>query len=190
MSGSSQLFGLVLVGGQSTRMGRDKSMIDYHGQPQWQYAVDQLAPLVDKVFLSVRQGQTYDYPHLIADKYPGKGPFGALMTALETYPDTAFLVLATDIPKIDTSLLLKLIQARQTAKIATAFKGMSKAFAEPLICIWEPKALDSFHKNFQNKIFKIQNVLCTNYYKTVLVDDAIIQNINTLQDHKDYKKGH
>lgn len=182
MSDVFPLYGLVLIGGQSSRMGRDKSLIDYHGIPQWQHAVRLLEPLVDKVFLSVRQGQTLDFPHLIADKYSDKGPFGAIMTALETYLDTAFLVLATDLPNMTAEQLQNLTNQRNVEKIATAFQGKDKPYAEPLATIWEPKALEYFQKLYQEHIFKLQRVFKSNPYKTVAIDNHFIANINSPQD--------
>ncbi len=179
MSGVPELYGLVLIGGQSTRMGHDKSMIDYHGIPQWQYAVKQLEPLVNKVFLSVRQGQTLDYANLIEDRYPGKGPFGALMTALETHPDKAFLVLATDLPYMTDVQLQNIVRQRDTSKIATVFKGRGKLYSEPLAAIWEPRSLKEFKHFFSENIFKLQAVLKANPCKTVVIDTHFIQNINT-----------
>ncbi|PID68961.1 MAG: molybdenum cofactor guanylyltransferase [Flavobacteriia bacterium] len=182
MSDVPELYGLALIGGQSTRMGHDKSMIDYHGIPQWQYAVKQLEPLVNKVFLSVRQGQTIDYANLIEDRYPGKGPFGALMTALETYPDKAFLVLATDLPYMTDDQLQNIVKQRDASKTATVFKGRGKLYSEPLAAIWEPGSLQDFKRFFSENIFKLQAVLKAGAHKTVSIDKHFIQNINSLQD--------
>ena len=95
--------------------------------------------------------------------------------------------MATDIPEVNSDLLSKLIQSRNRTKIATAFQGLSKSYAEPLICIWEPKALESFQNNFQKTIFKIQNILRNNPIEIVQVQDYVIQNINTPQEKMDYK---
>ena len=47
--------GLVLSGGQSSRMGRDKALIDYHGLPQYAYVYDLLLGFCDKVFISSKK---------------------------------------------------------------------------------------------------------------------------------------
>lgn len=188
MSTIPQLYGLVLIGGQSTRMGHDKSMINYHGVPQWQHAISLLEPLVDKVFLSVRQGQILDFSHLIQDKYANTGPFGAIMTALEIHLDKAFLVLATDLPNMNELQLQDLINNRDTSVIATAFHGKGKPYPEPLAAIWEPQALKEFQCLFSKNIFKLQRVLKNKNYNKVLVDEVYIQNINTPEDQKELYK--
>ncbi len=55
---SSPVYGLVLAGGKSSRMGRDKALLDRFGVSQLAYSVDLLSACVDEVFVSTRQDQT------------------------------------------------------------------------------------------------------------------------------------
>ncbi|MEJ2005277.1 MAG: NTP transferase domain-containing protein, partial [Cyclobacteriaceae bacterium] len=52
--------GLVLAGGQSVRMGRDKGSIDYHGMPQREYAAGLLSKVCKEVLISARPGMEFD----------------------------------------------------------------------------------------------------------------------------------
>ncbi len=137
------LFGLVLAGGKSQRMGHDKGLIDYHGKPQREYAADLLSGICDKVFLSCRPDQVdeinSEYP-LITDTFSGLGPFGAIVSAFREYPDHAWLVIACDLPLLDASTLQQLREHRNLSKVATAFQSPVNEFPEPLIAIWEPRA--------------------------------------------------
>ena len=54
---SAPVYGLVLTGGQSARMGRDKASLTYHGRTQLEWAMDLIKPYVEKAFVSVRPGQ-------------------------------------------------------------------------------------------------------------------------------------
>ena len=58
---------LVLAGGKSRRMGQDKAHIVHAGKPRLAHTVDLLAPLVDKVWVSVRKDQPADP---LRDAYP------------------------------------------------------------------------------------------------------------------------
>ncbi len=137
------LKGLVLAGGRSQRMGEDKGAIAYHGKPQRVYAADLLQQFCADVYISCRPDQVgtmqSDYP-LLPDKLIGLGPFGAIATAFQAFPNHAWLVVACDLPLLNKQTLNQLVGARNTSAIATAFQSPSNEFPEPLITIWEPKS--------------------------------------------------
>ena len=137
------LYGLVLAGGKSQRMGTDKGAIDYHGKAQREYAADLLRSYCEETFISCRREQLdtleSHYP-LLPDTFEGLGPFGAIVSAFREYPDQAWLVVACDLPLLDRESLGKLVESRHRSKIATAFNSPVNAFPEPLIAIWEPRS--------------------------------------------------
>jgi len=184
----TKLNALILVGGKSKRMGYDKSSINYHGKAQWEHLVALLENQVEKVYISVRANQEFEYPHLITDKEKNLGPFGAILTALDAYQKEAFLVIATDLPFIDRKTIELLIKNRDTEKFATALKTTNKDYPEPLACIWEPKALPILEQFYQNNIYKPIQVLKEVPIQTVIVADKIVQNINTQVEFRDLKR--
>lgn len=138
-----KLLGLVLAGGKSVRMGEDKGQINYHGKPQREFAADLLQPLCEQVFISCRADQMAEIDsayELLPDTFTGLGPFGAILSAFREYPDHAWLVIACDLPLLNTETLGFLIKNRNPSKTASAFKSPVSQFPEPLIAIWEPKA--------------------------------------------------
>jgi molybdopterin-guanine dinucleotide biosynthesis protein A len=183
-----KLNALVLIGGQSKRMGQDKSLLDYHGKPQWKHTVSLLENLVDTVYLSVRKNQEVDFPNLIVDKVADIGPFGGILTVLETYPDAAFLVIATDLPFLDKEIIRLLISKRNITKYATALQSENKDYPEPLVCIWEPKSLPILQEYFQKKIYKPIQVLKNLPIHIVKVSNKLVQNINTLNEFRKVQK--
>jgi molybdenum cofactor guanylyltransferase len=140
----SPISALILVGGKSTRMGRDKSQIDYHGKPQWQYVGDILRGLDLDVFISCRDEQMpqYEGENVITDTFMDLGPYGAILSAFRENPNTAWLVVACDLPLLDKSTLENLIKNRNPSAVATTYRSPESAegFPEPLITIWEPKS--------------------------------------------------
>lgn len=137
------LYGLVLAGGKSQRMGRDKGAIDFHGKPQREHAADLLTHFCEETFLSCRPDQLKDidseYP-VITDTFVELGPFGAILSAFREFPDAAWLVIATDLPLLDQTTLAQLTAKRNISKVATAFNSPVNQFPEPLIAIWEPRS--------------------------------------------------
>jgi len=182
------LYSLLLIGGKSTRMGSDKSLLDYYGQPQWLHNLSLFEGLVEKIFISVRKGQIIDFPNIIEDKQLGLGPFGAILSAMETFPDKAFLVFAVDIPFLNQTNLKKLVENRSIDYNAIAFKSKFKNYPEPLACIWEPKMLPILQNSFLKENYKLTNILKNTNVLTIEVDDYLIQNINTPEEYIESKK--
>ena len=139
---SAPIHGLLLTGGHSRRMQRDKATLEYHGQSQLARAVALLQPLVSRCFLSVRAEQQHDplrAAHaLIVDRLPGLGPLGGIHAALHAHPEAAWLVLAVDLPFLDAATLQQLIAAREPARLGTAFRSSFDGKPEPLCALWEP----------------------------------------------------
>ena len=138
-SSIAPLKGLVLIGGQSQRMQENKALIKYHGLPQYEHTHQLLTDLGLPTYLSVRSKQELDMPQ-IEDRFVGLGPFGAICSAFQEDPDAAWLVLACDLPLLDTQAVKKLIEERDPSKLATAFHNPATNFPDPLATIYEPKA--------------------------------------------------
>lgn len=134
------LKGLILAGGKSSRMGKDKGLLPLHGLPLRisLYQTLRQAGLTD-VYISCREDQLPDLGHFpgIVDIFPDTGPLGAILSAFEKDPTSAWLVLACDMPLIRVETIRQLIAARNPAKAATVFSDESGNL-QPLAAIWEP----------------------------------------------------
>jgi len=137
--------GLVLAGGRSTRMQRDKAAIEFRtGETQLDTAMKLLGTRVAKAFVSVREDQKQDpararYPHIV-DRGDIQGPIAGISAAFATYPDAAWLVLACDLPFLDEATLDTLLLARDPEFDATAYISSHDGLPEPLCAIYEPRA--------------------------------------------------
>lgn len=137
------LNGLVLAGGLSSRMKKDKISLNYHGTTQSEHLFRLLEKYCQQVFISVRKDQilaeeTDKFPK-IYDLYQEIGPMGGILSAFKNYPDSAWLVIACDLPFIDQNTLEFLIKRRKPFSGATCFKSNADDFPEPLCTIYEPK---------------------------------------------------
>src|SRR4051794_23371760 len=124
---TAPLYALVLAGGRSTRMQRDKAALTYHGRTQLEWAVSLLQPYAQRVFVSVRADQTRDSVRArfdqIVDAQENLGPIAGIMAAQAQHPHVAWLVVACDLPFLDHGTLSTLIAARQPQRLATAFRS-------------------------------------------------------------------
>jgi molybdopterin-guanine dinucleotide biosynthesis protein A len=136
-----KLNGLVLAGGKSVRMGKDKGALDYHGKPQREFMADMLSQFCEETYISVRENQGVESEYgLLEDTFVGLGPFGAITSAMRKNPNTAWLVVACDLPLLDEKTLQFLVENRNASKVATAIYNPETDFPEPLITIWEPRS--------------------------------------------------
>ncbi len=141
-----KIYGLVLAGGKSTRMGKDKGMIPYHGMPQREYLYHLLGRVCEQTYVAIRHDQKADFTEgmeTIVDNDTYKGPFNGLLSAHQKFPEVAWLVLACDLPLIDLAALQELIAARDPNVLATAFAQKENPLPEPLCAIWEPQAFEA-----------------------------------------------
>ncbi len=141
---SAPLHGLVLAGGLSTRMQRDKAALLYEGQDQLSRAVELLARHVNPVFVSVRASQVQDrlrsrWP-MIVDTVEGEGPLVGIRSAQAAHPAAAWLVIACDLPFLSDEVLADLIERRRADAVATAYRSTHDGLPEPLCAIWEPRS--------------------------------------------------
>ncbi len=137
------LNGLVLAGGKSRRMGTDKSVLQYHDKPQRDVMIELLEKVCHKTKLSCRPEQAGElvYTHdVLPDTFLGLGPMGALLSAFRQQPDSAWLVVACDLPLLDEAALRHLVSHRNPSAIATAYRSPESGFPEPLVAIWEPRS--------------------------------------------------
>ena len=181
--------GLVLIGGKSTRMGTDKSALEYYGKPQKQYAKELLESNNLETFYSIQASSEKNISSdEIQDTFLNLGPFGGICTAFQKDPNSAWLVVATDLPFINKKLIKLLLQKRNPSKIATAIKGKNKEFPEPLITIYEPKAYTKLLQYLAQGYSCPRKILINADIEIIEIDDHLIQNINTPEEFKMAKK--
>lgn len=145
MTRATRLNGLVLVGGKSTRMNRDKAALEYHGKPQALRCHELLSGVCDEVFISSRAEQAsepiYAGLRTIPDAFLGLGPMGGILSALQFDPAASWFVLACDLPFVTQAVLRHLVEARNPMKLATAYVSANDGYPEPLCAIYEPKSI-------------------------------------------------
>lgn len=147
----SETYGLVLAGGKSRRMGRDKALLLRGGESQLAYMVSLLDTVVNRVFVSARSDQAEDTERsrfdLIVDRYEDMGPIAGILSALQEYPHADWLVVACDLPNIDASTLGFLLKNVSDNQPFTAFRSSHDGLPEPLCAVYKSGS-DELLRNF------------------------------------------
>ena len=185
------LYGLVLTGGKSSRMGKDKSLLNYHGKMQVEVCYDLLKNFCEKIFISNREDQAELPGHKglpqIHDhqNYSGIGPLAGILSAMEEYPKTAWLVLACDLPYVSAATIQHLIQNRNPKQLATAYKSAQNQLPEPLCAIYEPEFYQAILKFLKQGIDCPRKIMINSDVKLLeQTDAAALDNINNPEEFK------
>jgi len=185
------VYGLVLAGGRSSRMGRDKAALPYgQGAPQLERAMELLRRHVERAYVSVRADQQGDplrarYPQIPdSETHAGLGPIAGVLAAQTRHPEAAWLVLACDLPLLDDATLTHLARSRDPARLATAYRSSHDGLPEPLCAIYEP------HSHEPLAAYVAAGKTCPRRFlggvDTLLLDEPnprALDNINTPQEY-------
>jgi molybdopterin-guanine dinucleotide biosynthesis protein A len=200
------LFGLVLAGGRSTRMGTDKGSLVIRGVPQVVYLYWELRAVCRNVVISVaepredgmnatdagRSGAYRGLP-LIHDPTPSCGPIGGIAAAARYNPSAAWLIVACDLPEANRKTAGYLASYRHRRWDAVAYaadEGESghELAGEPLFAVWEPAALRSAVKALKSGRYAVRPVLATHRVRVVEPPTTgTTTNLNTSSQLADYQ---
>lgn len=182
------LYGLILAGGASSRMQRDKAALPYQGKSQLDRAFELVQRHVSKTFVSVRSAQvtepTRAHRPLIIDSIEGGGPIVGIRSALAAHPGAAWLVLACDLPFLTDAAIEQLITERDPTVLATAYLSTHDGLPEPLCAIWEPAAGAAIAVYSESGGICPRKFLRTHSVKLIeQLDRQALDNINTPEEY-------
>lgn len=173
--------GIILAGGQSSRMGSDKGLISFNGSMFIEHVIEALKPLVNDIII-VSNNPDYDkfgykrVPDLIKDS----GPVAGLYTGLFHSETENNLVLSCDVPLIKTTVLEQLLNPIHSAFDVVQLQSKNKTM--PLIALYKKgclhKCIELLNKE-ERRLREVTNQLST---KTITIDSSLesyIENINT-----------
>lgn len=188
------LFGLVLAGGESRRMGRDKALLRHGGQSQLASAVELLQETLPQVFVSTRADQQHEAERSrfrqIIDRYHDLGPVAGILSAMEEYPQADWLVVACDLPNLDAPTIAHLIERRSTDKPFSAYISSYDGLPEPLCAVYTARSAELVRSFIAEGIHCPRKMLIRS--DTLLLEQpnpGALDNVNTPDDLRDSRLG-
>ena len=183
--------GLILAGGKSQRMGVDKSHLSYYGGPQTLFMAGTIHPFVEKVFVSCQEYQKESWKTIsvLVDHLQNIGPIAALDSAFREDPNSAWLIVACDMPLVDQTVIETLVKHRNPNKNATAFWHNEDDIPEPMLSIWEPSMYPIIQEAIQNKKHSLMKMLKkADVEKVYPTTEKALLNINTKEAFQTFLK--
>jgi molybdopterin-guanine dinucleotide biosynthesis protein A len=197
---ASNLIGVILMGGKSSRMGTDKSQLLFSlrnnsadggitqtdkEQTLAQLAYSKLACYVNKVYFSINESQeSLGLENVIVDDYEAEGPLSGIISALK-HTQNSILVLGVDMPLITKQSIKNLIKHRNWDLLTSTYYNEVTLKWEPMLSIWEIETLPCLEEYFNNGGRSIQKFL--NQYgnqRVPIKDVKEFTNVNTMEEYK------
>lgn len=183
--------GYILVGGKSSRFGRDKALLDVEGEPLALRIATQMRPAVESVTLV---GDPVKYLSLglpvIPDAVADFGPLGGLLAALEDSEDEWSLVTACDMPLVTIDLFRLIIKKAADSSEDVVLPYDREGRAEPLCAVYRSTAAETIRRAVEDNIHKVMRaldglkiaVLSPADYAAVDPEGTVFTNLNHVQD--------
>ena len=159
----NELTGLVVCGGASSRMGRDKSLLTYHDREQRYHIADMLSHFCKEVYLSLNEMQTISSTSYKAftdlPEYRDCGPIAALLTAYHFLPEHNLVVVGCDYPLLTHGELEGFIKSLSNDTTSCAFYNEEDGFYEPLLAYYAASMARVVKVNFEYENTSLQHIL-------------------------------
>ncbi|HLJ48882.1 MAG TPA: molybdenum cofactor guanylyltransferase [Bryobacteraceae bacterium] len=175
--------GFVLVGGKSSRMGRDKALLPFGGKVLAQHIATlvQAAAGSSTLIGDPERYAVLGYP-VRADLYPRCGPIGGIATALRITTADWNLVVACDMPALTAAvlniMLQKLDQTDADCIVPTGISG-----PEPVCAVYHRRSLPHLEQAMRDGRLKMREVILDLKPELVPVPDpTVFANLNTPDD--------
>ena len=130
-----------MAGGDSTRMGQDKSMLPVDGRPMIKYILDGLTPHFDRVIVSADDAGGYGFlgVEVVEDRVAGRGPLMGIASAVRASGSEVNFVIGCDIPEFDLRLVRRLVGEAGEYDAVVPRTGRSQY--EPVFAVYRKSAL-------------------------------------------------
>jgi molybdopterin-guanine dinucleotide biosynthesis protein A len=180
--------GYVLVGGKSSRMGRDKALLPFRGTTLAQNIAEAVRAAAGSVSLvgSPFRRENLGY-EVTPDLYPGEGPMGGILTALQNSTADWNLIVACDMPALSADFLRQLLDAADRYDADALLPQGPSGRPEPLCAVYHRRSRRSLDAAFARGVRKVTAAL--GEVRSVIWPVAEVlyfQNVNTPEDWASY----
>jgi len=166
-------------------MGRDKARLPFRGGTL-------SSAIADAVRAAAGCAVLVGNPELggIPDRYPGEGPLGGILTALDHTSSEWNLILACDLPEIGPALLSRLLDTAEASGCDALIPHTPGGRPQPLCAVYRRDARETIEQRFQAGTRKVMAALEELDVCHLGVTETVqFQNVNTPEDWADYAAG-
>ena len=195
------VFGYVLAGGGSTRFGQDKALVEFEGNPMLLRMRELVAEVFGSAIVIAAAGKYDEFGvESVADQWPGEGPLGGIITALERSAQREpfvewNMIVGCDMPFL-TREWLSYMAEHANRNSAEVVVPQSASGLEPLCACWRTSAEPKLRKAFDEGVRKVtegmkrldMEVLDAPAWKRFESDGRLFWNMNTREDYAEAQR--
>ena len=181
---------VILAGGESKRMGRDKSLLPIDGRAMIEQISAQLSPHFERLLVSANAPQKYAFLNIetVPDEIPGQGPLMGIASALRVSQHDLNLVVACDIPEVNMAVIKGLLRQAEGHDGVVPVTGAGRI--EPLLAVYRRRMLGAINATLRAGKRKISDALDLCNIKYVgLAGAEWLWDLNTREDYADFIGG-
>jgi molybdopterin-guanine dinucleotide biosynthesis protein A len=180
---------ILLAGGRSTRMGRDKRHMDVGGISLLENAYHRLSELFAQVLISVRKPEILiPGARHVPDAYGDNGPLGAVVSAMETANHEMIFVMACDIPHPPGNFIQDIMSRVGAYDVVVPVDNEGRY--ETLFAVYRRGILPELHTLLNAGEKRIRMVYpLVNTLELKIPPDVVLRNLNTPEDYQKFRSG-
>ncbi|KRE48543.1 molybdenum cofactor guanylyltransferase [Paenibacillus sp. Soil522] len=189
------IHGLILAGGQSTRMGTDKALLPINGRPLLYRLASQVAAFTQTVTIAIGAPQRESLYRealsdlaaqvsFVTDQFPGCGPLSGLHAGLSAIADGYVFIIACDMPQLSAPLLQQLLSRIDSGA------DVIHAAGQPFHAIYHTRTAAQIQAALEAQDYRLMGLL--NRLQTIEIamkegsQSTAFTNLNTPEDYNKY----
>jgi len=178
---------IILAGGQSSRMSRDKSLLGVAGRTMLEHIYEQLRGNFSQIIIS--SNRPFEHAlgdaEFVLDAIPGRGPLVGIASALKATENNLNFVIACDIPEFNMTRVRRMLEGIGDCDALIPKTGSR---FEPLFAIYRKSLLDPIEKSLAASNNRIMDALRNCKVKHIKLPASELTNINTIADYEQFLK--
>ncbi len=176
---------VILAGGESSRMGTDKGLLELKGKPMIEHLIDTFSERFSSISIATSNKQYIQFGlPVLTDDYEAIGPLGGIHSALKKSKGKQVLFLSVDAPFVTVEIIEELLSKRKDGTISFAAVGDRKF---PLIGVYSTELVEQLENYIQNGKRSVFGFLEESENEVIAFPEEMsdyFQNINTPEDLK------
>jgi molybdopterin-guanine dinucleotide biosynthesis protein A len=183
-----QATAIILAGGNSSRMGQDKTMLPVCDRPMVEHVYEQLRPYFKQIIVSTNNITRHSFlgAKVVEDEASGKGPLMGIASSLKASAHDVNFVIACDIPEIDTGLIRAML--RQVGDYDAVAPAIAPMRYEPLFAVYRKSSLPIIEQTLESGNNRVIDALSHCRVKYIDLSGRQLTNVNTIGDYHRFIK--